>query len=804
MPEQQSTDVTSVSHTLTRIPEELQALQQWVPFIVTDKGVKKPAEGYAVDKPAGWLAFPQIVELCANNNCLAAFALTKRDPYTVVDLDYPKDSKLDTDNILADHARLLEIMSDTYTEQSVSGKGYHIWLKGEIDKGVKNAKACVEIYDEWRFIICTGVSNNQPILEDQETVTGLYEKFKTRQSKNADFQNHPQEHTDKELVEKCKQRFPERFEILYGTPVDPGSTTKSEDDHALIAMLCEFSDNLDQIHRLFLNSSRVRRKHIIHPHNYITRSAAKTQSYRYKQINTAALLSNMKNTAAVQVTSEEEKVLLENLPYDPGIPTPPPPAPNIFEKHYPQPLGLLDEITKFSMESAPYPDPDISLAGAIGFLAGVIGRRYTFNSSALNVYIAVLAPSSHGKSAAANTCDKLSAELVNPVAPDGTYQEHLPDAGNFFQRQIRSAPALYKNVLPKQQSFTWLVDELGKVEQVQKTRGNATGTEIQAALLELYSAHIAGGHVVSDKNNEPVPQVLYPAMSVLGNSVESVFFESLDEDSFTGGMFGRYFFLAIRRDKPYEQFNRVDRVSHSFRQKLVVLARQGLESVGDGRSLSPEGVLQLQATERATELLRTFSRDCVDNYNRWQLHNSIEGPTGALWGRLSHKVTKLAGLHAVSRYAGDDRLLLDTTIPLVDEIDVRWGITFVEHEMAVLKTIATEGHFGGDEDKRKASLLKALKEDFYDKPPHQWSAGVKKRALKIFQENRAIPKSALYFLVKSKAGWTAKALERSRFRNTREVLGATLQELVDSGEIYTAKVGNAEYFWLPEYYPETP
>lgn len=85
--------------------------------------------------------------------------------------------------------------------------------------------------------------------------------------------------------------------------------------------------------------------------------------------------------------------------------------------------------------------------------------------------------------------------------------------------------------------------------------------------------------------------------------------------------------------------------------------------------------------------------------------------------------------------------------------------------------------------------------------PEDWSKPVKDRSAKAYSELLAVPKSALYFLIKSKAGWNSASVERSRFRNNRELLAATLQELVDSGEMIMKKVGNAEYYWLPEFYP---
>jgi len=774
--------------TLNRIPEELKQLKQWAPFTISTSGKKSPLPGFKVDTPESWITFEEVLEQCTAHGYMAAFVLTDKDPYVVLDLDSPKADNENASQIAADHLALVKIMGDTYIELSQSGQGYHVWLKGKLKKAVNNRLACTEIYTTGRFIICTGTSNSQPILEDQETVESLYEKFRLNHGKETLFVDQPQQYTDDELYNQCCARFPQRFEQLYITPTDNNSPTKSEDDHALIAMLCEFSDSLEQIHRLFLNSKRARRKHHLHPGNYITRSAGKTQKHRHLQVSVDALLKGKKPPAPTPVKMEE--VI--------------PPAPvNVFEIGYPEPMGLLKELVEHCLHISPYPDKDIALCGALAFMAGVIGRRYTMNSTALNIYLAVLAPSSHGKSAAGVLCDTLAHELSNPVGPGGQYQEHTPDAAKFFQTQIRSAPALFKNVLPKQQSFTWIVDELGKVEQVRQQRGNSNGTELQAALLELYSARMAGGHTVSEKSDQPVPRVAYPAVSVLGNSVETVFFDSLDEDSFTGGMFGRYFFVVVRRDKPYEQQCHNKAVDPMLRKKAMVLMGQGLQATGENMATNIQNTFALAVTPAAVTMIQHFSNDCVDQYNNWNRTGGLgQGPTGALWGRLAHKVAKLAGLHSVSRYAGDDRLLLETTIPTVDEIDVQWGIAFVTHEMKVLRTIAGEGGLVVDNgEKRYSSLLKSMRET-YEKPLNHWSNMLQEKTAKVFSDYGAITKSGMHFLIKSKAGWSNRAARDSGFKSVGEMLTYTLREMVEKEELMCSKVGNSEYYWLPEFYPK--
>ena len=110
--------------------------------------------------------------------------------------------------------------------------------------------------------------------------------------------------------------------------------------------------------------------------------------------------------------------------------------------------------------------PEIGLAGALGLVAGIVGRAYNISGTGLNQYVLLLAPTGTGKEAIASGIDKLMAQVIRTV----------PAASDFIgPGEIASAQAIIKYMSKGPTSFVSLVGEfgrcplaLGNYEQVQR------------------------------------------------------------------------------------------------------------------------------------------------------------------------------------------------------------------------------------------------------------------------------------------------------------------------------------------------
>ena len=111
-----------------------------------------------------WADFETAIDGLQNSGCDGlSFILTKDDPFLCIDLD----------NVSEDKKALVDDFSETYIEISQSGKGLHIFAKGEIADNFNNQIEKVEMYQNNRCIAMTGnsidgISNN--IIDNQSEI----------------------------------------------------------------------------------------------------------------------------------------------------------------------------------------------------------------------------------------------------------------------------------------------------------------------------------------------------------------------------------------------------------------------------------------------------------------------------------------------------------------------------------------------------------------------------------------------------------------------------------------------------------
>ena len=153
------------------IPQELRVLKQWV---CANDRCKVPMQATkpfpaSSTNPATWSSFEEAVAAVQQGHYDYIGFVFNDNGIVGIDID----DGYTEDNFISKLALDITSQSYSYTEESKSGRGFHIFVKGDIPFKGRNNLAGVEMYKTGRFFIMTGnmvlpytsVNENQRLLD---------------------------------------------------------------------------------------------------------------------------------------------------------------------------------------------------------------------------------------------------------------------------------------------------------------------------------------------------------------------------------------------------------------------------------------------------------------------------------------------------------------------------------------------------------------------------------------------------------------------------------------------------------------
>lgn len=653
---------------LLRIPQEMRERRQWAVATLSpkadgklDKAPINPLTGRPASStdPSSWCSFEEAMN---SGYPAVGYMLSVADPFTIIDLDHIDDAP---DELVQRQFKIYETF-DTYAERSQSGKGVHIITRARINGGTR--RDGVEVYDQERFMICTGdVCRDAPIRDYQDLMARMVEEMGGVRTEADLPESKPERYTDAEIIEKLtKAKNGDKFKDLYYRTPGEGDDW-SHRDASLAQMIAFYTRNHDQALRLFRGSALYR------PHAKGKNPAHYESYYLMERTFGRAWRAEMARDADL----DHGKRLVEQLKSQKAETVPPADGDRL-----PMPPGLVGEIAQFILGAAQRPVPEIAIAGALTFCSGIFGRQYNVSNTGLNLYLVLLAATGRGKEGAAAGIDMLMASLRSqmPVVDEFRGPGH-----------IASGQGLVKHIDGHPSSFSFL-SEFGHILSIiTSPKANAADLRTKQVLLDLFSK--SGQHQTlhssvyadTDKNTKSVQA---PCFSFMGDTTPEGYYDKVDERLVGEGLIPR--FQTITYDGPRVPRNKAPVVSpsQSLQDRLVTI----FTSIANMQHSNT--FVDVLATDAAQAELDRFDVECDERIN---------GTSGMaeMWNRAHLKVLRIAALLAVGRNHFEPRIDLE---------DVNWARLLVVSEIENLEKRISEGRVGGGEVTFEGKVADAVKD----------------------------------------------------------------------------------------------
>lgn len=679
------------------IPHEMRIYPQWVVWRYEDTDSKKPTKvpysaktGHlaSVTDPNTWAGFDECVNAMSSGWYAGiGFVLTENDPYSFIDLDDTKGDQTALD-------RQIKIFNEfnSYAERSPSGSGLHIIVKGAIPSGRR--RSFIEVYSSLHYMTMTGdVYRNAPINDCNELLNILWGQMGQGSVAVAHYAGLAEaKETDEQVYNRAVAAANgDKFAELYAGKWEGMYASQSEADFALVDIIAFYTQNRAQISRMF-RASGLGQRDKAKRDDYVSYMLNKCFDRMLPPVDVDGLRNKLDEAIAKKEAADRAAALSQNSE---ATPHPKAPTPNLNEvsKVYSVPPGLVGEIAQYIYAQAPRPVPEIALAGALGLVAGIVGRAYNISGTGLNQYVLLLAPTGTGKEAIASGIDKLMAQVIRTV----------PAASDFIgPGEIASSQAIIKYMSRGPTSFVSLVGEFGiYLQQMASVNAPPHLTGLRRFLLDAYNKSGEGKvlrpSIYSDKDKNTAA-VLAPSFTLLGESTPEKFYEGLHEGLISEGLLPRFTMIEYHGERPalnpghlsaQPSFELIDRLSTLCAHALMLN--------------SHHKAIHVQTDATARELFQQFDAHCDANIN-----TSDREVRRHLWNRAHVKALKLAGIIAVGCNPYDPTITADVA---------SWAINLVVADVRNLLARFDAGEIGidNDETKQLAKVIATVK-DFVVSP----------------------------------------------------------------------------------------
>lgn len=624
-----------------------------------------------VNNPDTWSSF-EIAKSISGGYGGLGFVLTSNDPFTFIDLD-------DIRNDGSELKRAVFEQFNSYCEYSPSNNGLHIIIRGHVPTGVRNSG--VEVYSSDRFMTITANPvRDVPIAECHEDLRTLYSYLKSAQTQARLVESKAQTEEDSKIYEtaaraKNGKRFVNLFE---GRWQEEGFASQSEADFALINIIAFYTDNKEQVHRIFMASALGQRDKARKHKTYVKTMVERSFDHKLPVPDMPALDEMMQNAIALEKERRTRMVEHSTAPQE-----------------LMRPPGLVGEIADYIFASAARPIREVALIGALGVMAGPCGRAYNISGVGVNQYLFLVANSAIGK-------DSISLGLTELQS---AVTEVLPAAKTFFGPSLISSEQALRKHLVENPSFTSYMSEIGFViRQMLQPNPTPTSLGLKSLMLQLWTKSGAGarvGEIIYSDKDKDTKSLVAPAFSFFGETTPEAFYPHLTELGVAEGFITRMTILEYTGERPPSNSRPKKPPSDELVGKFASICANALK-LNDRNQ-----VINIKLDAESEKLLGRgglFDEYC-DNLINASSKNIVQRE---LWNRAHLKALKLAGLVAVGVNPNDPIVTLDVA---------NWAIDLIQRDIRSLTERFASGEVKlSDSEGQQVEKLQATIRDWLTEP----------------------------------------------------------------------------------------
>lgn len=675
------------------IPNELKGLKQWFCYKILKKG-KVPFDiktGHESD-------FSKLFnfEECTYKVNMGfyhglGFYLDDTRKYSVISLN---GSNIDLTFIQKFEEIIRTI--DSYTETSVSGKDFKIFVRGNVEKNIITGKE-IEIFTSNCPIYLTGNSIRKPVIVDSQGYLNQIYKEIDGQGKIIKFIDiEPQKvFEDHEIIKKIKASSDSEPFLAFKNGFLGDCLNLASAENELIKIILKHTKNKEQICsiisetkifddqkggayyydkiKMFLQDSS-NANDLIEAKSAV-KEEIKADSIRISKQKQMKLEEQIKETKANidvnEIAIEEEYNLQEDYKEE-------------IKSKIILPGGRMRELIDFFLGQSVLPVPEISLCGALGMVSFIAGKTFKVSGTGLNQYILLLAKTSVGKSEIENGTYKM-------------FKEIYPNENQIYKflgpEEIGSGQGLIKYI-SENDCFGVISGEFfDMTRRIASSKASSADRSLNTQLLKMYTKSNAGVQVretaYSDKTKN-TKIVNSPSFSVVGECNPKDFYGSIDERMVTSGLIGRFSIIPFYGERGEESETFLD---YKPDQKLVDwMTNLAIKCLKFNKAEKYETV---EYSVQTTEFYREMASSIRDLINKAEQNGSEVA--ASLWGRFAMKVRKMSACLAVME---------NINKPVITLEQAKWAYDMQHYITNDIIEKFTRGEIGQSDDGQQVAEVK--------------------------------------------------------------------------------------------------